>query len=146
MSYGGNGRGLTFFKQHGWNEGGKIESKYTSRAAELYRQLLAREVSQSGTNNGHTVSSNVQSTKPTRASTFDDFANDDFFDAKPPVEILETVKAEPQTIHAACHPTSNGNTASQPTSNGIAKRPTSVTAKKGGKLGSLGVKKLTAKV
>eukprot|EP00252_Welwitschia_mirabilis_P013058 TRINITY_DN28876_c0_g1_i1.p1 TRINITY_DN28876_c0_g1~~TRINITY_DN28876_c0_g1_i1.p1 ORF type:complete len:407 (-),score=97.70 TRINITY_DN28876_c0_g1_i1:260-1480(-) len=44
MSFGGNGRGQTFFKQHGWTDGGKIESKYTSRAAELYRQLLAKEV------------------------------------------------------------------------------------------------------
>eukprot|EP00250_Pteridium_aquilinum_P013706 c21519_g2_i1 orf=401-1654(-) len=136
MSYGGNGRGLTFFKQHGWNEGGKIESKYTSRAAELYRQLLAREVSQSGTN-GHTVSSNVQSTKPTRTPAFDDFANDDFVDIKPSVEILDTVKVEPPIVPVVSHPTSNG----------VAKRPTSVTAKKatGGKLGSLGVKKLTSK-
>jgi ADP-ribosylation factor GTPase-activating protein 2/3 len=44
MAYGGNGRARVFFKQHGWTDGGKIEQKYTSRAADLYRQLLAKEV------------------------------------------------------------------------------------------------------
>lgn len=138
MSYGGNGRGLTFFKQHGWTEGGKIESKYTSRAAELYRQLLSREVFQSGTN-GHVVSSNVQPTKPkpTELPGFDDFATDGFGESIPEVKNVETVKDEPPTAPIASYPTSNG----------AVKRPMSVTAKKatGGKLGSLGVKKLTSK-
>jgi len=45
MSIGGNGRARTFFKQHGWDGSGadKIEAKYTSRAAQMYRQTLARE-------------------------------------------------------------------------------------------------------
>ncbi|KAJ7529774.1 hypothetical protein O6H91_15G065000 [Diphasiastrum complanatum] len=47
MMFGGNGRAHVFFKQHGWTDGGKIESKYTSRAAELYKQLLAKEVAKS---------------------------------------------------------------------------------------------------
>lgn len=47
MSFGGNGRARVFFKQHGWTDGGRIESKYTSRAAELYRQLLTKEVAKS---------------------------------------------------------------------------------------------------
>ncbi|KAB2053904.1 hypothetical protein ERO13_A12G208100v2 [Gossypium hirsutum] len=47
MIYGGNNRAQVFFKQHGWTDGGKIEAKYTSRAAELYRQLLAKEVTKS---------------------------------------------------------------------------------------------------
>ncbi|CAA7411021.1 unnamed protein product [Spirodela intermedia] len=34
-------------KQHGWLDGGKIEAKYTSRASELYRQILAKEVAKS---------------------------------------------------------------------------------------------------
>lgn len=39
---GGNQRGRQFFKQHGWYELGadKIESKYTSRAAVLYKVPL----------------------------------------------------------------------------------------------------------
>lgn len=47
MAFGSNGRARVFFKQHGWTDGGKIESKYTSRAAELYKQLLAKEVAKS---------------------------------------------------------------------------------------------------
>ncbi|KAI5059159.1 hypothetical protein GOP47_0025478 [Adiantum capillus-veneris] len=47
MSVGGNGRAGLFFKQHGWTEGGKIEAKYTSRAADLYRQLLVKDVAKS---------------------------------------------------------------------------------------------------
>ncbi|PON48046.1 Arf GTPase activating protein [Parasponia andersonii] len=47
MSFGGNNRAHVFFKQHGWTDGGKIEAKYTSRAADLYRQLLSKEVAKS---------------------------------------------------------------------------------------------------
>lgn len=43
---GGNQRARQFFKQHGWTELGadKIESKYTSRAATLYRATLEKEL------------------------------------------------------------------------------------------------------
>ncbi|ESQ55630.1 hypothetical protein EUTSA_v10025323mg [Eutrema salsugineum] len=44
MMFGGNNRAQVFFKQHGWTDGGKIEAKYTSRAADLYRQILVKEV------------------------------------------------------------------------------------------------------
>eukprot|EP00258_Populus_trichocarpa_P014315 XP_006368397.1 probable ADP-ribosylation factor GTPase-activating protein AGD8 [Populus trichocarpa] len=47
MSFGGNNRAHAFFKQHGWTDGGEIEAKYTSRAAELYRQILSKEVAKS---------------------------------------------------------------------------------------------------
>ncbi|MBA0789412.1 hypothetical protein Gotri_026573 [Gossypium trilobum] len=47
MVYGGNNRAQVFFKQHGWTDGGKIEAKYTSRAADLYRQMLSKEVAKS---------------------------------------------------------------------------------------------------
>ncbi|KAL1083839.1 hypothetical protein V6Z11_D09G223700 [Gossypium hirsutum] len=47
MIYGGNNRAQVFFKQHGWTDGGKIEAKYTSRAADLYRQILSKEVGKS---------------------------------------------------------------------------------------------------
>jgi len=46
MMFGGNYRAQVFFKQHGWTDGGKIEAKYTSRAADLYRQILAKEVAE----------------------------------------------------------------------------------------------------
>ncbi|CAA7043030.1 unnamed protein product [Microthlaspi erraticum] len=44
MMFGGNNRAHVFFKQHGWTDDGGIEAKYTSRAADLYRQILAKEV------------------------------------------------------------------------------------------------------
>ncbi|XP_019086068.1 PREDICTED: probable ADP-ribosylation factor GTPase-activating protein AGD8 [Camelina sativa] len=44
MMFGGNNRAQVFFKQHGWTDDGKIEAKYTSRAAALYRQILATGV------------------------------------------------------------------------------------------------------
>ncbi|KAA3454766.1 ADP-ribosylation factor GTPase-activating protein AGD7 [Gossypium australe] len=47
MIYGGNNRAQVFFKQHGWTDGGKIEARYTSRAADLYRQILSKEVAKS---------------------------------------------------------------------------------------------------
>jgi ADP-ribosylation factor GTPase-activating protein 2/3 len=42
---GGNQRARTFFKQHGWDLLGtdKIEQKYTSRAAQLYKQQLDKD-------------------------------------------------------------------------------------------------------
>ncbi|GLI64857.1 hypothetical protein VaNZ11_008242 [Volvox africanus] len=45
MAAGGNLRGRQYFKQHGWDDVGsdKIEAKYTSRAAQLYRALLEKE-------------------------------------------------------------------------------------------------------
>lgn len=45
MAVGGNGRARAFFKQHGWDELGadKIEQKYTSRAAQLYKSMIAKE-------------------------------------------------------------------------------------------------------
>ncbi len=50
MAAGGNQRARTFFKQHGWEEVGadKIEAKYTSRAAQLYRRQLERDASRLG--------------------------------------------------------------------------------------------------
>lgn len=45
MAVGGNQRAKQFFKQHGWYESGadKIEQKYTSRAAQLYKAQLEKE-------------------------------------------------------------------------------------------------------
>lgn len=45
VTSGGNGRARQYFTQHGWaqSERGAIEQKYTSGAAERYKQQLARE-------------------------------------------------------------------------------------------------------
>ena len=138
MSYGGNARASTFFKQHGWTDGGKMEAKYTSRAAELYKQLLMKEVSQSSISINTTTSTNVQSLK---TNAFDDFANDDFFEKTSSLS-QDTTKTEPQIVPTV-------TVASHPPSNGTVKRPVSLSSAKkvsGGKPSSLGVKKLTSKV
>ncbi|XP_019085282.1 PREDICTED: probable ADP-ribosylation factor GTPase-activating protein AGD8 [Camelina sativa] len=44
MMLGGNNRAQGFFKQYGWTNGGNIEAKYSSQAALLYSQILAKEV------------------------------------------------------------------------------------------------------
>lgn len=45
MVFGGNNRARVFFKQQGWIDCDYMfEAKYTSRAANLYRQILANEV------------------------------------------------------------------------------------------------------
>ncbi|GAB2296552.1 GTPase-activating protein 8 [Dionaea muscipula] len=61
MCFGGNSRAHIFFKQHGWTDGGKIEAKYTSRPAELYRQLLTKEVAKSSSEESGLPSSPVAS-------------------------------------------------------------------------------------
>lgn len=45
MAVGGNQRARTFFKQHGWDDVGsdKIEAKYSSRAAQLYKKQLEKD-------------------------------------------------------------------------------------------------------
>lgn len=50
MMFGGNNRAHVFFKQHGWTYAGRIEAQYTSRAANLYRQILAKEVAEASNN------------------------------------------------------------------------------------------------
>ncbi|WZY68784.1 hypothetical protein YC2023_001024 [Brassica napus] len=58
MMFGGNNRAQVFFKQHGWTDGGKIEAKYTSRAADLYRQILAKEVAKAISEEDTTTTAN----------------------------------------------------------------------------------------
>ena len=54
MSVGGNQRARSFFKQHGWDEIGsdKIEAKYTSRAAQLYRKQLEKDAAKAMSGEG----------------------------------------------------------------------------------------------
>ncbi|XP_010471482.1 PREDICTED: probable ADP-ribosylation factor GTPase-activating protein AGD8 isoform X2 [Camelina sativa] len=58
MMFGGNKCAQWFFKEHGWtDDSGKTEAKYTSRAADLYRHLLAKEVAQDTTSSRPVVTS-----------------------------------------------------------------------------------------
>jgi len=138
MSFGGNGRGHAFFQQHGWTDGGKIESKYTSRAAELYRQLLAKEVARSSTNGtSQTPSSLPDASQPNhvtngnsngKSSTLTtDFFFDDELDAPQAVSSKAQVGLLPPAIAS------------------IGKKPLGAKRIVGNKTGGLGVKKLTTK-
>ena len=52
MAAGGNAKARAFFKQHGWDAGAggadKVEAKYASRAAALYKTSLARDAAGGG--------------------------------------------------------------------------------------------------
>ncbi|KAF8032566.1 hypothetical protein BT93_D1467 [Corymbia citriodora subsp. variegata] len=129
MIFGGNNRAHVFFKQHGWTDGGKIEAKYTSRAAELYRQLLSKEVAKSTAEDVALPSSPVAS-QSSQASN-----------GLPDVKISEApkesslgrqgvpeVSASPKTSHTVVT---------------TVKKP--LGARKPGKTGGLGARKLTTK-
>jgi len=138
MSFGGNGRGHTFFKQHGWNDEGKIESKYTSRAAELYRQLLAKEVARSLTNGtSQTPSSLHDASKANHVTNGDSngkgstLATDFFFNDE-----FDAPEAVPSKAQVGLPPPAIASTVKKPL---VAKRIV------GNKTGGLGVKKLTTK-
>lgn len=124
MSFGGNGRARAFFKQHGWTDGGgKIEAKYTSRAAELYRQLLSKEIAKSVV----TGTAAPLATQPTAVSNA----------AAAPID----------TSSAAAPPTTTTSAAPRPGAT-VGRKPTALAKKSSSsaKPAGLGVKKLASKV
>ncbi|KAK9275993.1 hypothetical protein L1049_023269 [Liquidambar formosana] len=130
MSFGGNNRAQVFFKQHGWTDGGKIEAKYTSRAAELYRQLLSKEVAKSFAEETALPSSPVASQSPQEANGLPDVKVNEA-PKESTLGRIETpeVSASPRASHSVV--TSS------------VKKP--LGAKKTGKTGGLGARKLTTK-
>lgn len=129
MSFGGNNRAHVFFKQHGWTDGGKIEAKYTSRASELYRQLLSKEVAKSVAEDAGLPSSPVAS-QSTQASN-----------GLPDVKISEAPKesslGRQEVPEVSASPRTSHNVIT------TVKKP--LGAKKPGKTGGLGARKLTTK-
>ncbi|KAL6642639.1 hypothetical protein ACP70R_020820 [Stipagrostis hirtigluma subsp. patula] len=130
MVYGGNNRAQAFFKQHGWTDGGKIEAKYTSRAADLYRQLLAKEVAKSSTEDGNSSwpSSPVAAPQASnQAAAFPDLklteASKENVNEKNESEIVRSPRAPAHSF----------------------KKPIGGTKKPGNKTGGLGARKLTSK-
>ncbi|KAF7809495.1 putative ADP-ribosylation factor GTPase-activating protein AGD8 [Senna tora] len=116
MSFGGNNRAQVFFKQHGWTDGGKIEAKYTSRAAELYRQILAKEVAKSMAEEADLPSSPVASPS-----------------AQVPSGLPDVITKESLKENTASHTNFSSNL----------KKP--IGTRKSGKSGGLGARKLTTK-
>ncbi|XP_057518810.1 probable ADP-ribosylation factor GTPase-activating protein AGD8 isoform X1 [Amaranthus tricolor] len=129
MYFGGNNRGHTFFKQHGWTDGGKIEAKYTSRAADLYRQILAKEVAKSAAEDSGLPSSPVASQSAQEPNGF--------FDANISEVRKESITEKKETPELPASPRAHSIIISS------VKKP--LGAKKVGKSGGLGARKLTKK-
>ncbi|XP_071737422.1 probable ADP-ribosylation factor GTPase-activating protein AGD9 [Rutidosis leptorrhynchoides] len=129
MSFGGNNRAQVFFKQHGWTDGGKIEAKYTSRAAELYKQLLSKEVAKSSAEDVITLPSSPVSAKTENEPS-------DFKVTEAPKESSST---KPDTNGSASSVTVKAPSIRTAT----VKKP--IGSKKPGKTGGLGARKLSSK-
>ncbi|KAF3658832.1 putative ADP-ribosylation factor GTPase-activating protein AGD8 [Capsicum annuum] len=129
MCFGGNNRAQVFFKQHGWNDGGKTDAKYTSRAADLYRQLLSKEVAKSIAEEAALPASPVASQGAQATNGIPDIKA-----SEPPKE-TPSLKVEKPEVSALPK-------ASQAVTTFL-KKPT--VAKKAGKSGGLGARKLTKK-
>ncbi|MED6137803.1 GTPase-activating protein 8 [Stylosanthes scabra] len=131
MSFGGNNRAHVFFKQHGWTDGGKIEAKYTSRAAELYKEILSKEVAKSMAEEAASSSPPVDSHSAQATNGLPDIKTNGLPKennvGKP--EILEKTTSLPRTSHTVV--------------SSSVKKP--IGAKKPGKNSGLGARKLTAK-
>ncbi|XVE65300.1 hypothetical protein DITRI_Ditri07aG0169700 [Diplodiscus trichospermus] len=131
MIYGGNNRAQAFFKQHGWTDGGKIEAKYTSRAADLYRQILSKEVAKSMAEEEAGLPSSPVASQSSQASNGLLHSKTDEAPKESSLGGLEKpeVSAAPKASHTVVTST--------------VKKP--LGAKKTGKTGGLGARKLTTK-
>ncbi|PNH05689.1 putative ADP-ribosylation factor GTPase-activating protein AGD9 [Tetrabaena socialis] len=140
MAAGGNLRGRQFFKQHGWDEVGsdKIESKYISRAAQLYRALLEKEAQKSTVAAlQHSISIEKDSHRHVaQQGELSDFQHIEE-EAAPPTEAAAE-EAGPADTPKAAAPKPAVTTSAKPRTTLGAKKTT-------GKLG-LGVKKLESKI
>ncbi|XP_010275209.1 PREDICTED: probable ADP-ribosylation factor GTPase-activating protein AGD8 [Nelumbo nucifera] len=131
MSFGGNNRAQVFFKQHGWTDGGKIEAKYTSRAADLYRQLLSKEVAKSMAEEAGLPSSPVASQSAPASNGL------------PDAKVVEAPKGNSCEKHEPPEATAAPKVPTSTVVTTTIKKP--LGAKKTGKTGGLGVRKLTTK-
>jgi hypothetical protein len=141
---GGNARGRAFFAQHGWSlsDRGAIEQKYTSRAAEMYKAQLAKEVAaaMAGKAGVAPLSPKAGARPGGAASEFEDFP------AAAPVLARPGAGAAAEEAQGPMVPAAAA-TAPAAASSLAAKRPSAVVGAKkpAGKLTGLGVKKLAVK-
>ncbi|MCD7455020.1 GTPase-activating protein 8, partial [Datura stramonium] len=135
MYFGGNNRAQVFFKQHGWTDGGKIEAKYTSRAAELYKQLLSKEVAKSKTEESKAEDAGLPAS-PVASQAVQ--TTNGFSNIKTSEAPKETSSFKDETPEVSSSPK-----ASQSVFTTSIKKP--IVAKKSGKPGGLGARKLTKK-
>ncbi|KAK7346104.1 hypothetical protein VNO80_20619 [Phaseolus coccineus] len=130
MSFGGNNRAQVFFKQHGWTDGGKIEAKFTSRAADLYRQILSKEVAKSMAEDGGLPSSPVASQSSQGVNGLPEVRTNEV--------PKENTREKPEKPESTSSPRASHSVISS-----TVKKP--IGAKKVGKSGGLGARKLTKK-
>lgn len=131
--FGGNNRAQVFFKQHGWTDGGKTDAKYTSRAADLYKQLLSKEVSKSSKEDTSLPTSPVgtQSVQSVNGA--------------PDIKVQESSNRNSSEKNETPNaPSSPKAKASHSVLTSSVKKP--LGAKKTGKTGGLGARKLSSKV
>ncbi|XP_047944164.1 probable ADP-ribosylation factor GTPase-activating protein AGD8 [Salvia hispanica] len=140
MLFGGNNRAQVFFKQHGWSDGGKIEAKYTSRAAELYKQLLAKEVAKNNAEESGLPSSPVASQSSQPSNGFSDVKVAEESNGN---SSNDTLKERQSLKNGTPESSSSSPRASQAVATIYVKK--TLGAKKAGKTGGLGAKKLTSK-
>ncbi|KAK8945686.1 putative ADP-ribosylation factor GTPase-activating protein AGD9 [Platanthera guangdongensis] len=132
MAFGGNNRAQVFFKQHGWTDGGKSEAKYASRAAELYRQILSKEVSKSTTDDTFSPSLSIPESFPLESAN-----------GFPELKIVDIPAKKSPEKHEGSETVHPSNTPHAPIASFV-KKPAS-SKRTGSKSGGLGVRKLTAK-
>ncbi|KAJ8532449.1 hypothetical protein K7X08_012372 [Anisodus acutangulus] len=135
MYFGGNNRAQVFFKQHGWTDGGKIEAKYTSRAAELYKQLLSKEVAISKAEESKAEDAGLPASPVASQAVQTTNGFSDIKTSEAP-NIASSFKDE--TLEVSASPK-----ASQSVFTTSMKKP--IGAKKSGKSSGLGARKLTKK-
>ncbi|KAI3862985.1 hypothetical protein MKW92_023876 [Papaver armeniacum] len=135
MSFGGNGRALTFFKQHGWTDGEKSETKYKSRAAELYKQLLSKEVTKSVAEDVCFPSSPVASQSANPINGFEPF---------PELKVVEAPKVKVVETHPVPEIPAQPKVPSHPVATSSVRKPIGA-RRTAPKTGGLGVRKLTTK-
>ncbi|CAN8267271.1 unnamed protein product [Cochlearia groenlandica] len=132
MMFGGNNRARVFFKQHGWNhDDGKTDAKYSSRAADLYKQILAKEVAKAIAEETGLSSSSVGVTSQTVEPPSKNVVS-----SEPTMKESSLVKQEDVTV-------SSSPKASQKVVASTFKKP--LVQRKTGKTGGLGARKLTTK-
>ncbi|OVA02944.1 Arf GTPase activating protein [Macleaya cordata] len=132
MTFGGNNRAQVFFKQHGWTDGGKIEAKYTSRAADLYRQILSKEVAKSSAEEAGLPSSPVASQSPKAANGL------------PDVKVADVSKGSSCEKNETSEISSSPKAPSHTVVTSSIKKPLGA-KRTGNKSSGLGVRKLTTK-
>ena len=138
MSFGGNSRAQVFFRQHGWNGDGKVDAKYTSRAAELYKQLLSKEVAKSMSEEADLSSSLAAFSQSSQGANGLPDVRTNELPIKNIVEKPEMTVVKPEKTEKTSSPRASYSTLS----NNL-KKP--IGAKKTGKSGGLGARKLTSK-